>query len=120
MKLNWVTFQVSNLENSLFFYTKLLGLDIAAQFGSPDHQIVMLGKEDEPKVELICEPNHQVDKPGNGVSIGLEADDLDGLIGLLRGNGYQATGPVSPNPQVRFFFVQDPDGYTVQLVEQKR
>lgn len=119
MKLNWVTFKVGDLEKSLFFYTNLLHLGIAAQFGSPDHQIVMLGKENETKIELIYEPDTKVDQPGNGVSIGLEADNLDRLITVLRENGYQAAGPVSPNPQIRFFFVQDPDGYTVQLVEQK-
>ncbi|HEX2985641.1 MAG TPA: VOC family protein [Caproiciproducens sp.] len=119
MSLNWVTFKVGNLEKSLFFYCKLLNLDIAAKFGSPEHQIVMLGKEGEAKIELIWEPQTKIDNPGNGVSIGLEADDLDRLTGLLQENGYKTVGPVSPNPKIRFFFVKDPDGYTVQLVEQK-
>ena len=119
MKLNWVTLKVRDLEKSLSFYTRLLNLDIAAKFGSPDHQIVMLGQADESKIELICEPGTKMDHPGSGVSIGLEADDLDQLVSILRENGYNAAGPVSPNPQIRFFFVQDPDGYTVQLVEQK-
>ncbi len=118
MKLNWVTLRVNDLEKSLFFYTKLLNLDIAAKFGGPEHPIVMLGKAEEPKLELIQESHPQIDPSGNGVSIGLEADNLDRLIGVLRENGYQATGPVSPNPNIRFFFVRDPDGYTVQLVEQ--
>jgi lactoylglutathione lyase len=119
MKLNWVTMQVHDLEKSLSFYNKLLQLDIVQRFGNADHQIVMLGKMDEAKIELICEPNQKIDHPGNGVSIGLEADDLDQLIGLLRENGYKAVGPISPNPHIQFFFVQDPDEYTVQLVKQK-
>lgn len=119
MNLNWVTFKVSNLEKSLFFYSKLLNLDIAAKFGSSEHQIVMLGKADETKIELIYESHSKIDNPGNGVSIGLEADDLDQLIGVLQENGYKTVGPISPNPKIRFFFVQDPDGYMVQLVKQK-
>jgi len=119
MKLNWVTIHVRDLDKSLFFYTKLLNLDIASRFGSPDHQIVMLGGADEPKVELICEPKAPTEHPGDGVSIGLEADDLDGLIGVLQENGYHAAGPISPNPHIRFFFVKDPDGYTVQLAKQR-
>ena len=102
-----------------FFYTELLNLDIATKFGSSEHQIVMLGKADEPKVELIFEPNSKIEQPGNRVSIGLEADNLDQLINVLKEQGYKATAPISPNPQIRFFLVQDPDGYTVQLVEQK-
>ena len=43
MKLNWVTLKVSDLEKSLFFYTKLLNLEVAAKFGDENHKIVMLG-----------------------------------------------------------------------------
>ena len=28
-------------------------------------------------------------------------------------------GPISPNPHVRFFFIKDPNGIEVQLVENK-
>ena len=119
MELNWVTFKVSDLDKSLFFYNQLLNLDISAKFGSEEHQIVMLGKADAPKVELIFELDTKIGNPGNGVSIGLEADNLDDLINVLKAHGYQPAGPISPNPLIRFFIVQDPDGYTVQLVEQK-
>jgi len=119
MKLNWVTIHVCDLEKSLFFYTNLLNLDIADKFGSVDHQIVMLGKNNETKIELICEPNKKISNPGKGVSIGLEADDLEQLIGVLQENGYKAMGPIMPNPRIRFYFVKDPDGYTVQLAKQE-
>lgn len=119
MNLCWVTLKVSNLEKSLFFYTKLLNLGISEEFDGPEHQIVMVGKANETKIELICEPHTKINNPGNGVSIGMEADDLDGLIGILKENGYKTVGPVSPNSHIKFFFVQDPDGYTVQLVKHK-
>jgi len=119
MNLNWVTIHVCDLQKSLFFYTNLLGLDIAEKLGSSDHQIVMLGKKDETKIELICEQNKKINNPGNGVSIGLEADDLEQLISVLQENGDEPVGPISPNPRIRFYFVKDPDGYTVQLVKQE-
>ena len=119
MKLNWVTLRVGDLEKSLAFYHQLLGLSVAARFGDESHQIVMLGEADQAKVELICEPGVNIQSPGNGVSIGLEPQDLDKLVGELTQAGYPVAGPVSPNPHVRFFFVRDPDGYSVQLVEQR-
>ena len=118
MKLNWVTLKISDLDKSIFFYNGLLKLDISAKFGTEEHQIVMLGNADETKIELIFEANTKIENPGNGVSIGLEAESLDQLIIILKEHGYKAAGPMSPNPQIRFFFVQDPDGYTIQLVEQ--
>lgn len=119
MKLNWVTIRVSDLEKSLEFYTGALKLNLAARFGDEQHQIVMLGEADAAKVELICEPGTKIENPGDGVSIGLEADNLDQLVGELKALGLSVMGPVAPNPHIRFFFVRDPDGYQVQLVEQK-
>lgn len=119
MKLNWVTLRVSDLEKSLSFYNKLLNVAVSAKFGDENHQIVMLGEADGAKIELISEPHTKIENPGNGVSIGLEPDNLDTLIGILKDQGHKVSGPVSPNPSIRFFFVQDPDGYTIQLIEQK-
>ena len=118
MKFNWVTFKVRDLEKSLFFYNELLKLDISARFGSGEHQIVMLGKADEAKIELLTEPNTLIENPGNGVSIGLETENLDALIDVLKAHDFKVIGPISPIPQMRFFFVTDPDGYTVQLIEE--
>ncbi len=120
MKFNWVTFKVSDLDKSLYFYKDLLNLEIAARFGTEEHQIVMLGKKDEAKIELICEPNTKIENPGKGVTVGLEADNLDSLVESLKERGLKVSGPISPNPHIRFFFVKDPDGYNIQLVEQNK
>ena len=117
MKFNWVTLKVKDLDKSLYFYTKLLGLDIAAKLGNPNHQIVMLGESDKTMIELIYDPDSKDIITGNGVSIGLEISNADQLISTLKGDSYSISGPVSPNPQMRFFFVNDPDGYTIQLIE---
>lgn len=119
MKLLWVTLHVGDLEKSLGFYIDILGMEIAFRFGGEGHRIVMLGKEDESKVELIHESGLPLKSPGDGVSFGLETNDLDGLTAKLEQAGYPVRGPLSPNPKIRFSFVKDPDGYTVQLVEQK-
>lgn len=119
MKFNWVTFKVSDLDKSMAFYTEVLNLEIAAKFGNEERQIVMLGKADETKVELIFEPTAKVENPGKGVSIGFEIDDLDGLVSKLKESGKDVIGPRTPNPHIRYFFVKDPDGYSIQLVEQK-
>lgn len=118
MKLNWVTLRVRDLEQSVAFYTEALGMEVASRLGGGGHQIVMLGKADEAKVELICDAGAKMEPPGDGVSIGLGSEDLDTLVDSLKAKGCPVTGPVSPNPHVRFFFVKDPDGYTIQLVGQ--
>ena len=117
MKVNWVTLRVGELEKSLYFYTELLGIHIAAKLGDVNHQIIMLGEQNETKIELIFSPDSEDIIPGNGVSIGLEVSGIDKLTSILKENGYSVSGPVSPNANMRFFFVNDPDGYTVQLID---
>ena len=117
MDLLWVTLHVGDLEKSTAFYTQLLGMEVSSRFGGAGHQIVMLGRADGAKVELIGDGDHGPASPGAGVSFGLETEDMQALTDKLTQAGHTVQGPVSPHPHVRFSFVRDPDGYTVQLVE---
>lgn len=117
MKFMWTTFFVKDLEKSMYFYTELLGLPVNGKFGGEGHQIVMLGEEKEPKVELIYNSGTEISGVGVGVSVGLAFANLDQLVERLKAEGLEVTGPISPGPQMRFFFVKDPDGYEIQLLE---
>lgn len=116
MEFMWTTFHVRDLEKSINFYHKLLGLPISGRFGSEEHQIVMLGAEDAPKVELITDVHRVLSNVGTGVSVGFSYENLDALVETLQKEGFEVVGPISPNPQMRFFFVKDPDGYEIQLI----
>lgn len=121
MKFNWTTLRVKDLNASLDFYCGALGMRVDSRFGPPDHPIVMLGEADGAKLELICDPAGIGEHPGQGVSVGFAPDDLDGLISKLKENpALRIVGPISPNPTIRFFFVNDPDGYSIQLAAQKK
>ncbi|WP_455537768.1 VOC family protein [Terrisporobacter sp.] len=118
MKCKWTTLRVSNLETSLDFYKNTLEMKIAEKFKTASHEIVMLGEDDDTKIELIFEKGFSINNPGNGVSIGLAVDNLDKMINKLKSNNLDVQGPIMPNPHIRFFFVKDPDGYTIQLLEE--
>ena len=118
MKMSWVTLHVSDLEESVRFYNELLGLPIERQFGGEEHRITFVGEPDSAKIELLCEGGKKTEDAGRGVSIGFGVAGLDEKIEYLRGvvKG-PITGPISPGPQIRFYFVPDPDGYQIQLYE---
>jgi lactoylglutathione lyase len=84
---------------------------------SPGREIVFLG-EGETKVELICGNDGQSSNIGKDIAIGFEVKSLDETMAMVQEKGIAIfSGPVQPNPHIRFFYVLDPDGLKVQFVE---
>ena len=117
MKLVHVTIAVKNMEESLGFYQNIIGLPITRRFSpNPDAEIVFLA-EGETAIELIWNKSRADISIGADISLGFEVASLDDTIEMLKKNGI-APGEISqPNPQVKFFFVNDPNGVRVQFVE---
>ncbi|MBY9082109.1 VOC family protein [Paenibacillus sp. HN-1] len=120
LSLNWITLRVRDLEASLNFYHGILKLPLQNRFESRGKQIAMLGREEQPKIELI-QGSEPVLKPECGVSVGFEVESLDDAMEYLNNLGIPiARGPIAPNPRLRFFYVLDPDGFEVQLAEHSK
>lgn len=117
MNFCWITINVKNMEESLHFYHEIIGLKIAERFKSVgETEIAMLGELEGPKVELICNKGHLVQC--TDLSIGFEVDSLEKAMELMRENNIPILrGPISPNPSVTFFFIKDPNGVEVQIVQ---
>lgn len=121
MKLAWVTIYVNNIEESLKFYNEVLGLKVAERFNTPDGtEFLMLGENEESKIELIYSPNKGNAKPSEDMSIGLFVESQEIAMENMKKNNIEIIrGPIAPNSSVSFFFVNDPNGYEIQLVERK-
>ena len=112
MKITWVTLSVSDIKKSIAFYTEVL-----SRFHGGIHEMAMLKTKNEVLIELIQNRREADKEVGNGVSIGLEIENLDAFVAMLLKNGYELTGPIAPNPTICFYFIKDPDGYTLQLLK---
>jgi len=118
MEFCWITLQVNDMESSLHFYRDLLEIPISRRFSHDAVEIVMLGSEDMPQIELICNKNETRKKSSEGISIGFEVISLDEAMNHMKNNNIQIEkGPFAPNPHIRFCYINDPDGFEVQLVE---
>lgn len=118
MEFCWITIKVSDIEASLKFYHELLELPIATRFGNNGVEIAMLGHLDQPKIELLYNPHDAEASSGNRISVGIQVPSLEQALELVKEKNIPVlAGPFEPTPDTKFFFVADPDGVAVQLVE---
>jgi lactoylglutathione lyase len=109
---------------SLAFYREAFGLETADRFDFDDFTLVYLrNPENDFEVELTV--NKGRDKPyqhGDGYGhIAFAVDDLDAEQRRLRDAGL-APGDIKEffrdgRLMARFFFVQDPDGYKIEVLQ---
>lgn len=119
MKFSWVTLHVKDIEKSLKFYQGVLHLPLNSRFNANGVEIVMLGEDEKTKIELLQDGKSHITGGAAGVSIGLEVESLDKSLAYMESKGFSIAGPFSPSPHISFFFIEDPDGVSVQLLEQK-
>jgi lactoylglutathione lyase len=122
MKYLWTTIYVKNLEESIAFYSDLVGLKMLRRFpAGPGMEIAFMGNgiDQETTVELLAESNNSTVKSSDFISIGFAVDSLDAMLDLLKSKNIAVhSGPIE-TPGARFITVKDPDGLTVQFFQQK-
>lgn len=119
MKFCWCTIAVQNMEEALKFYQEIVGLSISRRFTvEPGVEISFLG-DGETRVELICGPSYKVNKNNiEGISLGFEVKSVDEKIKFIKEKRLEIdSGPFQPDPHIRFFYVKDPAGVSIQFVE---
>lgn len=119
MKFLWTTILVKDMEETLKFYQEVVGLKMDRRFNAgPDMEICFLG-EDSTKLEVICNKKFKNIDAGNAVTLGFSVNSLDEMIKFVGEKGIEIkTGPVQPNPHIKYFIVQDPNGIKIQFAEQ--
>lgn len=118
MHLCWVTLRVNDMKKSVEFYEKVVGLEIQNTFSIGDKKHFTFLGNGETQVELIHdEENTDVDM-GKSISFGFPVDSVDKKMEFLKEKGVSIlSGPVSPSPDIKFFYVLDPNGLKIQFVE---
>ncbi len=121
MKFAFVTIYVKDMDKSISFYNGLLGLEITMRRLTGDGgEMAMLGGAGSSQVELLYVPQAPA-ADYSGFSVGIEVADLDEAAAFLAREGYPIQrGPASPAPDVRFAFIQDPNGVEIELIEYSR
>lgn len=115
--------RVSDLQRSLDFYQHVLGLKETHRLEFEDFSLVYLRDINSgAEVELTWNKGVAAYDLGNGYGhLAFVTDDLDALHTQLSGLGI-APAPIKEFKRdghllARFFFIQDPDGYKIELLQ---
>jgi len=119
--------RVGNLERSIQFYTEILGMQLLRQKEYPDGKFTLafIGYGDEKEntaIELTYNWDTDNYDIGNGFGhLAIEVDDVYKATESIREKGgkiIRDAGPMNAG-QTIIAFVEDPDGYQIELLGPK-
>jgi catechol 2,3-dioxygenase-like lactoylglutathione lyase family enzyme len=123
-RLHHIAIQTGDLEKSLLFYQKILGLPFIKREISPKGRVIVWLKAGEGRIELYGgKPgqllNSQWNQNGVGpVSIGLIVPNIDQAVHLLKMENIPIVKlPYEPVPGERAAMISGPDGEEIVLLE---
>jgi len=128
MKILHTMLRVGDLQRSIDFYTDVLGMKLRRTTDRPEQKytLAFVGYDNDPDgAELELTYNYGVDRYELGNAYGhvaLAVHDAAKACDAVRAKGGKVTreaGPVKGGTTV-IAFVEDPDGYKIELIEHKR
>ncbi len=127
MRLLHTMIRVGDLERSLKFYTEVLGMRLLRKHDYPDGRFTLAFVGYGPESETaVIELTHNWDTAsydlGNGFGhIAISVNDAAAACDNIRrrgGNVVREAGPMKHGTTV-IAFVEDPDGYRIELIQKK-
>ena len=127
MRILHTMLRVGDLQRSIDFYTRVLGMKLLRKSENSEYKYTLAfvgygDEKDEAVIELTYNWGVSEYELGSAYGhIALEADDIYATCEALRAAGAKITrepGPVKGGTTV-IAFVEDPDGYKIELIEEK-
>ena len=125
MRLLHTMLRVGDLQRSVDFYTRVMGMKLLRTTERPEHKysLAFVGYGTNPDhAELELTYNHGVDRYELGTAYGhiaIEVADAYATCAAIKaagGNVTREAGPVAGGTTV-IAFITDPDGYKVELIQ---
>jgi len=127
MRLLHTMIRVGNLQRSIDFYTKILGMNLIRQKDYPDGKFTLAfvgygNEQDNSVIELTHNWDTENYELGNGFGhLAVEVDDVYQATADIKSQGgkiLRDAGPMNAGSTI-IAFVEDPDGYEIELLGAK-
>lgn len=120
--------RVGNLDKSIAFYTQLLGMKLlhSQEYPEGEYTLAFVGYQDEADstvLELTYNWGKQHYDIGTAFGhLALVTDDIYATCEALAAEGVNITrppGPMKDDASIVIAFLEDPDGYKIELIQRK-
>ena len=127
MRMLHTMLRVGDMQRSVNFYTKVLGMKLLRTTDRPEqkYSLAFVGYDDEERTAVLeLTYNYGVDRYELGSAFGhiaLGVPDVKAACERVRASGGKVTrepGPVKGGTSV-IAFVEDPDGYKIEFIERR-
>ena len=128
MRILHTMLRVGDLPRAIDFYTRILGMQLLRTTDRPEqkYRLAFVGYGDESS-GAVLELTYNYDVPSYDIGTGfghiaIEVDDAAKSCAAVRAAGGSVTrdaGPVKGGTTV-IAFIQDPDGYKIELIERRK
>ena len=114
MQVKYVTIIVQDMSESIEFYTKVMGFEVASQHKPvPGVVITLMKSQGDAMVELIQNPTDEIGL----YSVGMQVEDLDATVQELKSKGARITMEPVPITVGTLAFCEDPNGTKIALIQ---
>lgn len=113
-KIKYATMIVRDMEESIKFYTDIMGYEIDSRYNPmPGSHITLMKNKGETLIELIENKNY----PTGYYSVGMEVQDMNDAVSELKSKGIRfIVEPVSTSVG-SFALFEDPNGVRIGLIK---
>ena len=117
MKFKFNNFNVLDLEKSIAFYEEALGLKVVNEFKAPDGSFILAYMGDgktKHRLELtwLRDRKEAYNLGDNEFHLAFDVDDMDAAHELHKKMGCLCF----ENPAMGIYFINDPDGYWIEII----
>jgi lactoylglutathione lyase len=114
MKVKYATIIVADMDESIKFYTEVMGFAIDSRHNPfPGLTITLLKGEGDAVIELIKNTENETGL----FSVGMEVEDINTTVKELKSKGARITQEPTPITVGTLAFLEDPNGAKIALIQ---
>ncbi len=114
MKIKYTTIIVGDMEESIKFYTELMGFEVDSQHNPlPGLRITLLKGEGETMIELIENADNE---PGL-YTFGFDVEDINATVRKLKDKGAKVIMEPITITVGKLAFIEDPNGVKIAIIQ---